>query len=259
MKISLITVTYNSAKTLEDTINSVLKQNYNNIEYIIIDGNSSDNTVDIIKKYEPHFNDRMQWISEPDNGLYDAMNKGIKIASGDVVGIINSDDFYHRTDIIQRVIDSFVKDKDLQVVFGDVRFVNHSNLNRTVRYYSSRRFTPKRFRFGWMPAHPTFFTYKKNFEKCGLYRTDLKIAADFELLVRFLYKEKLKYKYMPLDFMKMRLGGKSTASFKSNITLNKEILRACKEHGIYTNTLLIYLKYFEKIWEFVKTKEVKQE
>lgn len=254
MKISLITVTYNSANTLEDTINSVLKQSYKNIEYIIIDGNSNDATVNIIKKYEDSFNNRMRWISEPDNGLYDAMNKGIKMSSGDIVGIINSDDFYHHTDILEKVAQAFISDRETQVVFGDIRFVKHPNLDKTVRYYSSKKFNPKRFRYGWMPAHPTFFTYKKNFDKCGFYRTDLKIAADFELLVRFLYKEKLKYKYLPIDFMKMRLGGKSTASFKSNITLNREILQSCKEHGIYTNSFLIYLKYFEKIWEFVRTK-----
>lgn len=252
MKISLITVTYNSSKTLADTLDSVLKQTFSEIEYIIVDGASKDNTVSIIKDYEPKFNGRVKWISEPDKGLYDAMNKGIRMATGDVVGIINSDDFYHRADILQNVADAF-KDKSVQAVYGDVRFVNDDNLDKTVRYYSSKSFSPKRFRFGFMPAHPTFFTYKKYFDEYGYYKMGYKIAADYELLTRFLYVHKLKCKYLPLDFMKMRTGGASTASIKSNWILNKEIVRACKENGIWTCMPLLFLKYFIKVFELVFT------
>lgn len=254
MKISLITVTYNSSKTLADTLDSVLKQTFSEIEYIIVDGASKDNTVSIIKDYEPKFNGRVKWISEPDKGLYDAMNKGIRMATGDVVGIINSDDFYHRADILQNVADAF-KDKSVQAVYGDVRFVNDDNLDKTVRYYSSKSFSPKRFRFGFMPAHPTFFTYKKYFDEYGYYKMGYKIAADYELLTRFLYVHKLKCKYLPLDFMKMRTGGASTASIKSNWILNKEIVRACKENGIWTCMPLLFLKYFIKVFELVFTKD----
>lgn len=253
MKISIITVAYNSSATISDTINSVLKQTYNEIEYIIIDGSSSDNTVSIIKEFEPIFNGRLRWVSEKDSGLYDAMNKGIRMATGDIVGIINSDDFYHRTDVIEKIVNEF-KDNEVQSTFADIRFINPSNIEKTVRFYSSKNFTPNRFRFGFMPAHPTFFTYKKYFEQYGYYKTDYKIAADFELLIRFLHTHKLKYKYLPIDLLKMRTGGKSTASISSNILLNKEIVRACKENGIRTWFPLLLLKYFIKIFEFIHTK-----
>ena len=254
MKISLITVTFNSDLTLRDTIQSILNQTFSDIEYIIIDGLSKDNTVDIIRKYEPQFQGRLKWISERDNGLYDAMNKGIRMSTGDIVGIINSDDFYHRRDIISRVAEAF-KNEETQAVYGDVRFVNPDNLNRTVRYYSSRNFSPNRFRYGFMPAHPTFFTYRRYFEEFGFYKIDYHIAADYELLIRFLYTHRLKAKYLSLDFMKMRTGGASTASIKSNILLNKEIVRACSENGIWTCMPLLFLKYFIKVFEFIFTIE----
>lgn len=254
MKISLVTVTFNSAQTLRYTIQSVLFQSYSDIEYIIVDGRSKDDTLDLIKEYEPQFNGRMCWISEKDNGIYDAMNKGIRMATGDIVGIINSDDFYHRRDTIMRVSEAF-KNSDVQAVYGDVRFVNPQNLDKTVRYYSSKRFTPEMFRFGFMPAHPTFFTYRKYFEEFGYYKTDYKIAADYELLIRFLYVHQLKSKYLPFDFMKMRTGGTSTASIRSNILLNKEIVRACKENGIWTCMPLLFLKYLVKVFELLLVKE----
>lgn len=253
MKLSIITVTYNSSKTLRDTIESVLSQTYADYEYIIVDGASKDNTVDIVKEYEPKFEGRMRWISEPDKGLYDAINKGIKMAAGDVVGIINSDDFYHRNDIFNQIISSF-ENNQIEAIYGDVRFVNDDNLDKTVRYYSSKKFSPKKFRYGFMPAHPSFFTYKNNFDKYGYYKTDYKIAADYELLIRFLYTHKIKSKYVPLDFMKMRTGGVSTASWKSNILLNKEIVRACKENNIWTCMPILFFKYFIKVFELIITK-----
>ena len=252
--ISLITVTYNSERTLRDTIQSVLNQTYSDIEYIVIDGLSKDCTVDIIREYEPLFQGRLKWKSEKDNGLYDAMNKGISMSTGDIVGIINSDDFYHRRDIISKIVETF-QNKKIQAAYGDVRFVNPDNLGKTVRYYSSGSFSLRRFRYGFMPAHPTFFTYRKYFEEFGYYKTDYRIAADYELLVRFLHTHQLKTAYIPLDFMKMRTGGISTASIKSNIILNKEIVRACGENGIWTCMPLLFLKYFIKIFELFLTKE----
>ncbi len=254
MKISIITVTYNNSTTIQDTIESVLKQTYSDIEYIIVDGKSADDTLSIINKYEPKFNGRLSWISEKDKGMYDAMNKGIKMATGDVIGIINSDDFYHRNDVIAEIAKGF-NDKNVEATFADVRFVHPTNLDKTVRYYSSRNFSPNRFRFGFMPAHPSFFTYKKNFDTYGYYQTDYQIAADYELLIRFLYTNKLTYKYLHLDVMKMRTGGMSTASWKSNVTLNREIVRACKENGIYTNLFILSLKYFVKVFELIFTKQ----
>lgn len=253
MKISIITVTYNSASTLRDTIESVLAQTYRDIEYIIVDGLSKDNTMDIVREYEPKFNGRMRYVSERDSGLYDAMNKGIKMATGEIVGIINSDDFYHRSDIIQLVAET-MSDERVQAVYGDVRFVNPNDLNTTVRYYSSRIFRPSLFRFGFMPAHPTFFTYKKFFDEFGYYKLNYKIAADYELLVRFLYGHRLQAKYLNTDFMKMRTGGVSTASVKSNITLNKEIVRACRENGVWTCFPILMFKYFIKVFELFLTK-----
>lgn len=247
MKVSLITVTYNSALTLQDTIDSVAKQDYPDIEYIVVDGRSKDGTVELIEKNQ---NTISHWISEPDSGLYDAMNKGIQLATGDIVGIINSDDFYHRSDSISQVVKAF-KESQKQCVYADIRFVKPGNLERTVRYYSSKKFNLNSFKWGYIPAHPTFFTYKENFEKLGLYRTDYRIAADFELLVRFLYKHKLSYYYLPLDLLKMRTGGLSTKSWKSNVIINQEDLRACKENGLKTNYFWLYSRYFRKMLEFI--------
>jgi glycosyltransferase involved in cell wall biosynthesis len=247
MKVSLITVTFNSAITLQHTIDSIAEQNYSNIEYIIIDGNSTDETVSII---ESNSHTVSKWVSEPDKGLYDAMNKGIQMATGDIVGIINSDDFYHRTDAISKVVEGF-SDPNIDCVFADIRFVKNENLDKTVRYYSSKRFDLGAFTWGFMPAHPTFFTYRKNFEKFGGYKTDYKIAADFELLVRFLYKHQLTYKYLNFDLMKMRLGGVSTASLKSTWVINQEDLRACKENGLKTNYIRLYSRYFRKFLEYI--------
>lgn len=246
MKVSIITVTFNSVSTLQDTIDSVYLQDYSNIEYIIIDGNSNDGTVVIIQN---NLDKVCKWISEPDNGLYDAMNKGISMATGDIVGIINSDDFYHRSDAISKVVDGF-SDPNVDCVFADIRFVNPINLDKTVRYYSSKKFRLSSFAWGYMPAHPTFFTYRKNFLKYGLYRTDYKIAADFELMLRFLYKHKLSYRYLNIDLMKMRLGGVSTASLKSTFIINQEDLRACRENGLKTNYFRLYSRYFKKILEY---------
>lgn len=255
MKLSLITVTFNSASTIKDTIESVLAQTYEDYEYLVIDGASKDGTVDIIKSYEPLFKGRMKWISEKDKGMYDGINKGIRMATGDVVGIINSDDFYHRADIFSIINKAFEESPSVQSIYGDVRFVRPDNLDKTVRYYSSKNFKPSKFRWGWMPAHPTFFTYRKNFEKFGCYKVDYKIAADFELLTRFLRSHALSSKYVPVDFMKMRTGGKSTSGLKSNWVLNKEIVRACKENGIYTNMFMLSLKYFVKVFEFLQTRD----
>lgn len=247
MKVSIITVTYNSAATLKDTIESVASQDYPNIEYIVVDGKSKDGTQDIIRSYNGIVS---KWLSEPDKGLYDAMNKGIQLATGDIVGIINSDDFYHRTDAISQVVNAF-HEFQVESVYADIRFVHPHNLEKTIRYYSSKKFSLESFKMGLMPAHPTFFTYRKNFEKFGYYRTDFKIAADFELLVRFLYKHQLSYCYLPIDLLKMRTGGLSTKSWKSNVIINQEDLRACKENGLKTNYFWLYSRYFRKLLEYI--------
>lgn len=247
LKVSIITVTYNSAKTLAHTIESVVDQDYPHIEYLIIDGGSTDSTKEIVESFGKNIS---VFISEPDSGLYDAMNKGIRLASGDIVGIINSDDFYHRNDAISKVVEGF-SEEGIACVFADIRFVRPDELNKTVRYYSSKKFNLGAFSWGYMPAHPTFFTYRHNFEKYGLYKTDYQIAADFELLARFLFKHKLPYKYLNFDLMKMRLGGVSTGSLKSTLIINQEDLRACRENGIKTNYFRLYSRYFRKVLEYI--------
>ena len=256
MRISIITVAYNSAATIRDTIESVLAQTYPDIEYIVVDGVSKDNTVAITEEYKVRFKGRLQCISEPDLGMYDAMNKGIRFATGDVVGIINSDDFYHETDTIAKIAMAF-KDKSVRATIGDIRFVQPDNLGKTVRYYSAKNFTPLRFRFGFMPPHPSFFTYRENFETYGYYQTDYHIAADYELLIRFLYTNRLNYRYLPLVVMKMRTGGRSNVTLKSNLVLNQEIVRGCRENGIYTNLFILMLKYFVKVSELIFTRHGK--
>ena len=252
MKISIITVCYNSETHIRTTIESVLSQTHPDIEYLIIDGDSNDNTSAIIKTYEPEFADRLHWISEPDKGIYDAMNKGIRMATGEIVGMLNSDDFYNHSYCIE-MINKVFEDSTIDCCFADMRYVRPENLDKTVRYYSSARFHPRMFRFGFMPGHPTFFVRKKYFDEIGYYKTNYQISADYELLIRFLYINKLRYKYLPLDMIKMRTGGKSTQSLKSNYILNKEIVRACKENGIYTNLFILSLKYFRKIFELIRT------
>lgn len=254
MKISLITITYNSEKTLANTIQSVLEQTYYNIEYIIVDGNSKDNTVSIIEKYEPQFNGRFKWISEPDKGLYDAMSKGIRMATGDIVGILNSDDFFTSNDILLKVADAFQQDKSLDAVYGDVHFVHPSNLNKCVRYYSSKIFKRNLMKMGFMPAHPSFYIRKECFEKYGSYKTDYRIAADFEFLLRVIYKAKIKTKYLPIDMVTMRTGGASTSGLESHKRIMKEHLRAFRENGIYTNKLLLSLRYIYKVEELLWSK-----
>lgn len=254
MKISLITITYNSAKTLTDTIQSVLNQTYTNIEYIIVDGASKDNTVSIIKKHEPLFEGRIKWISEPDKGLYDAMSKGIRMATGDVVGILNSDDFFTSNDVLQKVAEGFEHESQLDAVYGDVHFVHPNNLNKCVRYYSSKIFKRKLMKLGFMPAHPSFYIRKECFDKYGLYKTDYKVAADFEFLLRVIYKAKIKTKYLPIDMVTMRTGGASTSGIESHKRIMKEHLRAFRENGIYTNELLLSLRYAYKVNELLWSK-----
>ncbi|MBQ3608551.1 MAG: glycosyltransferase [Bacteroidaceae bacterium] len=254
MKISLITVTYNSSNTLTYTFDSVLKQSYSNIEYIIIDGASKDNTVPIIKEYEPLFKHKLKWISEPDEGLYDAMNKGIRMATGDIVGILNSDDFFTSSHVLQEIATTFKKEKNLDAIYGDIHFVNPDNLQKCVRYYSSKVFKRELMRLGFIPAHPSFYIRRECFDKYGLYKTDYKIAADFEFLLRVIYKQKIRTKYLPMDMVTMRTGGASTSGIKSYVGIMKEHLRAFKENEIYTNIGLLSLRYIYKIGEIIKSK-----
>ena len=245
MKISIITTTYNSEATIRDTLESVNAQTYPHIEHIIVDGNSKDNTLEIVKKYGKRVS---ILISEPDKGIYDAMNKGIRAATGDVIGILNSDDFFTSDDVISAIVFAF-ENNDIDAVYGDVHYINPDNLNKCVRYYSSAVFRPSLFKFGLMPAHPSFYVKRSCYEKYGVYSLDYKIASDFDLLVRFIHIHKIKYKYLKKDFVTMRTGGVSTKNLNSRMILNKEGAKACKKYGIRTNLLLLSLKYLYKIFE----------
>lgn len=250
MKISIITTSYNSEKTLQDTLESILRQTYDNIELIVIDGLSTDSTVDIIKQYEVKFKGRMRWISEKDKGIYDAMNKGIKMATGDIVGILNSDDFYSSDRILEEVAASFKKDYKIDAVYGDVHFIHQDQPEKCARYYSSAYFRPWLLRFGFMPAHPSFYVKREVYQRYGLYSLDYNIASDYDMMVRLFYKHKIHAKYLKLDFVTMRIGGISTKNLHNRLQISKEDVIACKRNGMYTNFLFICVKYFAKIFEF---------
>lgn len=251
MKISIITATYNSAATVRNTIESVLRQTCSDYEYIIKDGGSKDNTLEICKEYESHFEGRMKIISAPDKGIYDAMNCGIESATGDVVGLLNSDDFYTSNDVLQTIADTFQKN-DIDAVYGDIHFVKDGDLTKCVRYYSSEMFKRKYMRLGFMPAHPSFYCKKSCYEQYGYFDTSFKIAADFENLLRLLFKGRIKTKYIKKDFVTMRTGGASTAGFCSRKTIMKEHLRGFKKNGIYSNAFLLSIRYFYKIYELIR-------
>ena len=253
MKISLITVSFNSAETIRDTFESVLAQNYEDYEYIVVDGLSKDETVDIIKEYEPKFNGRMRWISEKDSGLYDAMNKGIRMATGEVVGILNSDDFFSDNSVLESVNNGF-STVSTDAVYADVKYVKQDDLQSVVRHYSSKSFRPWKMRIGLIPAHPSFYARKKLFDNFGYYSTNYKIAADFELLLRFIFVNRINISYIPRTFVTMRMGGVSTNSFRVHFRIMKEHLKAFKQNGCYTNVCFLSLRYFGKVYDLLKAK-----
>lgn len=243
MKVSIITVSFNSAKTIADTIESVLSQDFPGIEYIIVDGNSSDDTVKIIRQFEGRIS---KWISEKDQGMYDAMNKGIAMATGDVIGILNSDDVYMNNHVISELM-ALMQEKRAQVVFADLILVDENDDNKILRYYDSSHFHPDKFRFGWMPAHPTVFVRRELYQAVGPFSTAYQIAADYEMLIRMLAIQRASYVYLPKPVVRMRSGGASTAGISRNWILNKEIVRACKENGIYSNLFMLLFKIPTKL------------
>ena len=247
MKISIITVVWNNAKTIKDAINSVLNQSYKDIEYIVIDGASTDGTIEILQSY----GDKIKFISEKDNGLYDAMNKGIRMATGDVVGILNSDDFYASNKILQIVADEFLKG-NIDSVYANLEYIDANDPKRVIRYWRSKKYQEGLFRSGWHPAHPTFFVKKEIYEKYGVFDLSFKIAADYELMLRFFEKYKIISSYVDEVFVKMRIGGESNKSIKNIIKANMESYMAWKANGLYINQLRFLLKPFSKIIQFIK-------
>lgn len=248
MKISLITACYNSSATIRTCFDGVLSQNGVEVEYIVVDGGSKDGTIGVIKEYEPQFNGRMRWISEPDEGMYDAINKGIKMATGDVVGILNADDMLELPDMLAHVAAAFADDVD--AVYADIRFVK-DDLSTTVRYYSAKHWKPWMLQWGKMPPHPSVYIRRELFEKLGLYKLGYDIAADYELLIRYLRKAGVKTRYLNECVVRMRMGGKSTRGWQSFMTLNKEIVRGNRENGYFCCFPMLLPKYLFKIFEFI--------
>lgn len=247
MKVSIITVCFNSESTIRDTIESVRDQDYPDIEYIIVDGGSTDGTLDIIEEYGGIVS---ALISGPDHGIYDAMNKGILASKGDVVATLNSDDFYADKSSIQKLV-SCMEQSGADTVFADLIIIDPRNSENIVRYYKSSHFYPEKLRYGWMPAHPTFLAKRTLFDKWGLYSLNYRIAADFEMMVRLLYKANASYAYLPEVVVKMRAGGVSTRGLRNSWILNIEIVRSCRENGLKTSLPRILMKIPAKLLEYI--------
>jgi len=250
MKISLITVTFNSSKTIIETMQSVLEQTHPYIEYILVDGFSQDKTIDIVKEFEPKFGGRMLWLSEPDKGIYDAMNKGIQLATGDIIGILNSDDFYFDENVISNVVGQFEKD-NCDAVYGDLYYVQKDKTDIIVRKWNSNQYVPNSFAKGWHPPHPTFYVKKEIYKKYGCFNLQFKLAADFELMLRFLEKYKIKSSYIQSPLVKMRLGGATNKSLKNILIQNKECYNAFKINNIPVSIIYPFLRLTPKFTQFL--------
>lgn len=247
MKVSIITATFNSAKTIEDTIKSTLSQSYFNIEYIIIDGGSTDGTLTIINKYK----DRISLIvSEKDNGMYDAFNKGIGLATGDLIGILNSDDFYASKNVLEIVVNK-VKADNVDCIWGDLVYIDKYDPNMVVRNWKSSSYKEGNFQKGWHPPHPAFFVKKWVYKKYGLFRTDLSTSADYELMLRFLEKNKITSSYIPQILVKMRDGGVSNKNYWNLIKANFGCYKAFRVNKLKINHFFIIRKPLSKLRQFI--------
>lgn len=249
MKISVVTVCLNSAATIRDTLDSVLAQDHPDLEYIVVDGGSSDGTLDILAEYAGRIH---RLLHGPDEGIYDALNKGVAAATGEVIGVLHADDRYASNDVLRAVADRFTRSPDAQVVFGDLVFVSPRDPQRVVRYYGSAAFRPWKLRFGWMPPHPASFFRREAMGRLGPYATDMKISADYEMFVKAFLVHHLPYARIDRVLVRMRTGGLSTAGIGSSIRLNREIVTACRRNGIYTNLPLVMLKTPFKLVELLR-------
>lgn len=248
MKVSIITVCYNSAAYIRTCIDSVVNQTYKNIEFIIVDGLSKDNTMEIVRSYGDKI---AKVVSEKDKGIYDAMNKGISMATGDIIAILNSDDLYYDTHVIENVVHGFENSKS-DILYTDIVYINDDNLDKIVRYYSPKNFKIKDLEYGLIPPHPGVFVRKKCYDAFGSFRLTYPICGDYDLLVRLLYVNKVPASYLPIIATKMRTGGNSSLGFKTVMRINKERRRSCEENNVPTNYIKLYIKYVEKFFQLFK-------
>lgn len=246
MKLSIITVTYNSASTLEETILSVIQQTYKDIEFIIVDGKSTDATLQIIDKYKSGI---AKFISEKDNGIYDALNKGIAMASGDVIGILHSDDFYTNNTVLEKIAAQFTT-TNCEALYADLYYVDRNDTNKIIRKWKAGLLKANSFLFGWMPPHPTFFVKKEVYAKYGAFNLEFKTSADYELMLRLVYRYKIKTTYLPEFIIKMRTGGQSNVSTKNRIIANLEDRKAWEVNGLKPYFFTLYFKPLRKIKQF---------
>ncbi|MFC5408946.1 glycosyltransferase family 2 protein [Larkinella bovis] len=243
MKVSIITVVYNGAATIRDAIESVLSQTYPDIEYLVIDGHSKDNTTEIVRSYGSRIT---RFVSEPDKGLYDAMNKGIRLATGEVIGILNADDFYKHSQVVEKVVDLFKK-KKCDAVYGDVIYVNPINTEKIERDWKVGEYKEGDFLHGWMPPHPTCFIKRSVYERLGTYTLELKSSSDYELLLRFIHKHKIRISYLAETLVTMRSGGVSNATLKNRWRANREDRQAWRINGLRPYFYTLLLKPLRKI------------
>jgi glycosyltransferase len=259
MKVSIITVSYNSAKTISDTISSVQKQSYKNIEYIVVDGKSTDGTTEIVTEFVDATQGRSEGASEEvvtkflcerDNGIYDAMNKGLALATGDIIGVLNSDDFYCADDVIEQVVLAFQKN-NVDCLYGDLNYVDSVDTSKIIRKWRSGVYNRENFLKGWMPPHPTFFVKKSCYERFGTFNTQFKSAADYELMLRFLFKESCSAQHLPLVMIHMRAGGVSNVSLKNRIRANREDNLAWKINGLKPKWFTLLRKPLSKLIQYL--------
>lgn len=249
MKISIITVCFNSETTIRDTLESIKYQDYTNIEYIIIDGGSTDNTLKILDEYRGIIT---ILVSEQDKGLYDAMNKGIIVASGDVIGILNSDDLYQDSKVIKEVMDEFNNNSELDIIYGNLVYVKSDDTNKVIRNWISKKYYSQFFENGNVPPHPSLFVRRKVYHEAGLFDLDFKIAADYEFMLRIFKNYNFNSKYLNRLIVRMRLGGASNSSISGIIDQNKEVLKAWKKNKLKTTFYLMFFRIYMRLIQFIK-------
>jgi glycosyltransferase involved in cell wall biosynthesis len=249
MTLTIITVVYNNVSTLEDAINSIKNQTcFDKIQYIIVDGGSTDGTIELINKHKQYID---IFISEKDNGIYDAMNKGLKLATGDVIGILNSDDLYANNSVLHEVLTQFESDTDLDILYGNLVYVKNDNINKIVRFWKSKPYYPKFFENGNVPPHPSLFLSAKVYKEAGYFNLQYRLASDYEFMLRIFKKFNFKFKFLPKIFVYMRLGGATNNSLKNIYKGNTEILKSWKENGYPTPLFLIPKRIYKRLIQFL--------